>query len=78
MEAIRKYIDANRLMTVLPLPNTFKDRRLEIIIRPLEEQVQKETDAESIVQSLIGAVPYTDLSLSELRAERLRKYETTD
>ena len=75
MEAVRQYIDANRLMAVLSLPDTFRNRRLEVIIRPVEEQAKNETATEDIVQSLIGAIPYTDLSLSELREERLGKYE---
>ena len=33
-------------------------------------------DIPSIVQSLIGAIPPTPLSLDELREERLEKYET--
>ena len=32
-------------------------------------------DMENALQSLLGAVPYTDMSLSELREERLKKYE---
>ena len=31
-----------------------------------------------IVRSLVGAVPRTDLTLSDLRDERLRKYEAAD
>ena len=32
-------------------------------------------DMENVLQSLLGVVPYTDMSLSELREERLKKYE---
>ena len=32
MEAIRKYIDASSLMTVMSLPETFKNRKLEVLI----------------------------------------------
>ena len=78
MEAVRQYIDANRLMAVLSLPDTFRNRRLEVIIRPVEEQTKSDAVQENIVQSLIGAIPYTDLSLSELREERLGKYEIAD
>ena len=39
---------------------------------------KQEQDVRSIVQSLVGAIPHTDLSLSELREERLKKYEAVD
>ena len=32
----------------------------------------------SITQSLIGAVPISDISLEEIREERLKKYESLD
>ena len=41
-----------------------------------KERAKDEAVIENIVQSLIGAIPYTDLSLSELREERLNRYET--
>lgn len=81
MEVLRKYIDADSLMTVMHLPETFKNRRLEVIILPAEEQQReskKAADIEQAIQSLIGAVPYTDMPLEELREERLKKYENID
>ena len=69
MEAVRKYIDANSLMSVMTLPENFRDRRLEVIVFPLEGHPTIRSD----IQSLVGAVPSTDLSLPELREERLRK-----
>lgn len=80
MEAIRKYIDASTLMSVMTLPETFKNRKLEVLIFPAEEQesVKRKADIESVVQSLIGAIPNTDMSLEELREERLQKYEIVD
>lgn len=39
---------------------------------------KKSEDVESIVQSLIGALPSTDISLEDFREERLRKYEAVD
>lgn len=81
MEVIRKYIDANHLMSVMTLPETFKNRKLEVIVIPGEEMKEtskKAADIEQAIQSLLGAVPYTDMSLEELREERLRKYEGFD
>lgn len=80
MEVVRKYINASSLMSIMKLPENFKNRKLEVIVLPTEEKEteEKEVDVQSIVQSLVGAIPYTDMSLSELREERLKKYEITD
>jgi len=77
MEVVRKFIDASSLMSIMTLPETFKNRKLEVIVLPTDEHVSTDQteDVQSIVQSLIGAIPHTDLSLSELREERLGKYE---
>lgn len=81
MEVVRKYVDASSLMTIMTLPETFRNRKLEVIVLPTEEQAvtSKNTfDVESVIQSLVGSMPYTDMSLSEIREERLQKYETID
>lgn len=51
---------------------------MEVLIFPTEEQETEKVDVESAVQSLIGAIPATDLSLAEMQEERRRKYETAD
>ena len=38
MEVVRKYVDSQNLMSILSLPETFRNRKLEIIIHPVEEQ----------------------------------------
>lgn len=80
MEVIRKFIDANSLMSVMALPEAFRNRKLEVIVLPTEEEAvtQQKTDVPSIIQSLVGAIPHTDMTLSELRDERLEKYETAN
>ena len=80
MEVVRRFIDASRLMSVMTLPETFKNRRLEVIVLPAEERAPKsqEIDVKAVVESLVGAIPYTGLSLSELREERLSKYEAAN
>jgi len=80
MEVIRKLIDANSLMSIMALPEAFQNRKLEIIVLPTDEDmpVRQKADVAGIVQSLIGAIPHTDLTLSELRDERLGKYETAN
>ena len=76
MEVIRKLIDANSMA----LPEAFRNRKLEIIVFPAEEEsrTQRKTDVPGIVQSLVGAIPHTDMTLSELRDEKLGKYEAAD
>ena len=69
------------LMTIMTLPETFKNRTLEVIMLPIEEQTETPKNAfdiEKTIQSLVGSVPYTDMSLSEIREERLQKYENID
>ena len=80
MEAIRRYIDASSLMSVMTLPEAFKNRKLEVLVFPAEEQeaVKGKMDIESVVQSLVGAIPDTDMLLEELQEERRHKYETAD
>lgn len=80
MEAVRKYIDASSLMSIMTLPETFKNRRLEVLVFPTEEQetVSDKIDIKETVQSLVGAIPGTDMSLDEFRDERHKKYETVD
>lgn len=78
MEVVRRFIDASNLMSIMPLPEAFQGRKLEIIVLPAEEPgtAVARADTKSIVQSLIGAIPSTDMTLSALREERLGKYET--
>lgn len=79
MEVIRKFIDANSLMSIMTLPEAFRNQKLEIIVLPANEPEQtseeQTKDIQTIVQSLVGSIPHTDLSLNELRDERLKKYE---
>ena len=77
MEVIRKFIDANSLMSIMALPEAFRNRKLEVIVLPTDEEsaIQQKPDVAGIVQSLVGAIPRTDMTLSELRDERLGKYE---
>ena len=80
MEVIRKFIDANSLMSIMALPEAFRNRKLEIIVLPTEEETitQQKPDVAGIVQSLVGAIPHTDTTLSELRDERLGKYKAAN
>ena len=38
MEVVRKYVNASSLMTIMKLPENFKNQKLEVIILPTEEK----------------------------------------
>lgn len=42
------------------------------------QKSKKRVDIETAIESLIGAIPDTGLSLKDYREERLKKYEVTD
>ena len=82
MEFIRKIVDSSVLDQVLTLPRSFHNRKVEILVFPVQEQ-EKQTSIGrekinelmegSITQSLIGAVPHPDITPDEIRSQRLRK-----
>lgn len=81
MEVVREFIDAKRLMSVIPLPEALRNQKLEIIILPADEKKKaskNKSEIANIVDSLIGCVPDNGMDLSEYRAERLKKYESID
>ena len=66
-------------MNILALPEKYRNHKLEIIIIPSEESSLIEKEEKSkILKSLLGSIPSTNLSLEELRNERLNKYEIND
>jgi len=84
MEFVREIIDSNVLDQVLALPPSFHDRKVEILVFPVQDrEKQINIDSEkltdlmegSITQSLIGAVPHPDITPDEIRSLRLRKYD---
>ena len=87
MEAIKQVIDSKLLNGVISLPKNFQNKKVEIIIFLNEEKTTMmnftmndidEMLKGSVTESLIGAVPQSDLLLNDYRAERLKKYERTD
>ena len=81
MEVVRKIVDAKKLMSVIPLPETMRNRRVEVIVLPAEEQKVSENlkkNIESLVDSLVGVIRDTGMTLEDYRAERLGKYENLD
>ena len=86
MEFIREIIDSDKLDQILALPRSFQDRKLEILVFPVQKNEEgitidrnerKVLMEDSITQSLIGALPHPDISPDEIRALRLKKYDST-
>jgi len=83
MVALRKVVDSNILNDVLDLPPAYKNKKVEIILFPVEEKKLPHLTMEQInewaetssIRSLVGALKSTGLSentnLSDIRNERL-------
>lgn len=80
MEVVRKFVDADSLMSILSLPEAFRNRKLEVIVLPAEERVERKemTDVKLAVQALVGVIPNENMTLEDYREERLKKYEAFD
>ena len=77
MEVVRKIVDAKKLMSVIPLPETMRNRRVEVIVLPAEEQkVSENLKKSGNIESLV--IRDTGMTLEDYRAERLGKYENLD
>jgi hypothetical protein len=78
MEFVRKVIDSNALEQVLSLPRSFQNHKVEILVFPVQDRKSQLNDLMegSITQSLIGAIPHADITLDEIRALRLKKYDS--
>ena len=84
MQAVRQVVHSNLLENIISLPRDFLNRNVEVIIfvkeekRALPSLTKKDIDAMlkgSITESLIGALPYSDISVKDYREERLKKCE---
>ena len=87
MEAVKQIIESRLLNGVISLPKNFQNKKVEIIIFLNEEKTDmpklimadiNKMLKESITESLIGAVPQSNMALEDYRAERLKKYECID
>ena len=87
MEFVRQIVEGSELANLIPLPTTFRSGKVEVIVLPVMEKALpskysgKNIDEMlegSITQSLIGAIPVSEISLEEIRKERLEKYESID
>ena len=87
MEFVRQIVGGSELSNVMPLPMSLRSGKVEVIVLPIDEKARppklggKNIDEMlegSVTQSLIGAIPISEVSLEEIREERLRKYESVD
>ena len=78
MEFVRQVVDSNILDQVLSLPHSFHNHKVEILVFPVQDRETQLSDLMegSITQSLIGAIPHPDITLDEIRALRLKKYDS--
>lgn len=83
MDFVRKIVDASSLMKIMQLPDTLLGRKLEIIVLPADDNQNKTLQKEitvsgisDITQSLIGSIPNSDITVDQIREERLKKYES--
>lgn len=66
----------------MQLPDTLMNRKLEIIVLLVEDN-QKRTLQEGMVvsglseitQSLMASIPISDITIEQMKEERLKKYE---
>ena len=89
MTALRKIVDSSALTEIFDLPPAFINRKVEIVMLPIEEEkipcltmAQIEEWAKTPeIQSLVGALKSSglpsDISISDIRKKRLaEKYKT--
>ena len=88
MTALRKIVDSSALTNIFDLPPAFINRKVEVVMFPVEEkkapcltmaQIEEWTKTPEI-QSLVGALKSAglppDISISDIRKERLaEKYK---
>ena len=80
MEVVRQILDAEELEAIVPLPNSFRNKKVEIIVLPAadEPSVKEPVSVEAVLRELTEAIPDAGMTLEELREERLRKNAAAD
>jgi hypothetical protein len=63
MQAVRKIVDAGTLDGIFVLPSAFANRRIEIVMRPVEDEPMEKVNIERF---LCGDVPWTEATAEEL------------
>lgn len=75
LETVKGYYNGSQI--VLAEPVDFQQGQEVIVTYTLVQPVRKKSDNETLVDSLVGAIPDSGKSLSEYRNERLKKLVKT-
>jgi hypothetical protein len=87
MASLKHIVDGKLLGSVVSLPESFLNIKLEITITPTVSDHDKTSLTRnklrsllkgSVTESLSGSLPHTDMTLEDLRAERLNRFERLD
>jgi len=87
MTAVRQIIDSQAISHIVDLPKSLQHSLVEIKIMPIScKRTARKVSrtqllsllAGSITESITGVLPDTNITLEQVRAERLSKYESTD
>ena len=73
MKTIRKKMLARDLKGLIDLPDYDDAQPVEVTVTPDAQTELSAEELKKVVKSLVGAIPYTDKTLDELRMERLEK-----
>ena len=74
MKTVRKKMLARDLKGLIDLPDYDDSQPVEVSVVPTDAQTELSAEElKKVVKSLVGAIPYTDKTLDELRMERLEK-----
>ena len=73
MKTIRKKMLARDLKGLIDLPDYDDAQPVEVAVIPDDQTELSAEELKKVVKSLVGAIPYTDKTLDELRMERLEK-----
>ena len=73
MKTVRKKMLARDLKGLIDLPDYDDAQTVEVAVTPEEQTELSAEELKKVVKSLVGAIPYTDKTLDELRMERLEK-----
>ena len=73
MKTVRKKMLARDLKGLIDLPDYDDAQPVEVAVTPEEQTELSAEELKKVVKSLVGAIPYTDKTLDELRMERLEK-----
>ncbi|MDR0853304.1 MAG: hypothetical protein LBN34_02940 [Clostridiales Family XIII bacterium] len=90
MDAIREIVNGNALSSIIKLPKSLRDKQVEVIILPINEEVSdteikvsrdilRQMKKNATVTKLTGAISHEPITIAEIREERLvDKYGSID